>query len=68
MRARVPPGVEKPVRDARDHNHSVLRDALRAECRLLLRTPANTEADQPGAQVPVEAAPVHPSILDQLFV
>ena len=64
--ARVPPEVEKRVRHVRDQTRSVLQDALRGECRLLLRTPAETEANQPGAQVPVEVAPGHPAILKNI--
>ncbi len=64
--ARVPPEVEKRVRHVRDQTRSTLQDALRAECRLLLRTPAETEANQPGAQVPVEVAPGHPAILEDI--
>ena len=64
--ARVPPEVEKRVRHVRDQTRSVLQDALRAECRLLLRTPAETEANLPGAQVPVEIAPGHPAILENI--
>ena len=64
--ARVPPEVEKRVRLVRDQTRSVLQDALRGECRLLLRTPAETEGNQPGAQVPVEVAPGHPAILKNI--
>lgn len=64
--SRVPPAVEQRVRRIRDNTRSVIQDALRAECRLLLRTPAETENNLPGAQVPVEIAPGHPVILTKI--
>lgn len=41
--SRVPASVEHRVRRIRDNTRSVIQDALRAECRLLLRTPAETD-------------------------
>lgn len=61
--AKVPPQVEARVKRTRDGSRSVLQDALRAECRLLFRTPEETENNRKGAQVPVEVAPGHPAIL-----
>ena len=58
---RVPKGVEGRVRAARDRARSVLRDAIRAECRLAMRT----DADDAGvsAQVPIEVSPGYPEAL-----
>ena len=51
---RVPEGVKARVREARDRTRPVLQEALRAECRLVLRTPEEAQARRPGAQVPVD--------------
>src|SRR5437867_511894 len=61
--ARVPPKVEADVHRVRDNTRSVLQEALRAECRLVLRTPEESEENRPGAQVPVEIAAGHPAVL-----
>lgn len=60
----VPHEVEAKVKRIRDHARSALQDALRAECRLVMRTPEEAEANRPGAQVPVDVAPGHPAILN----
>lgn len=64
--SRVAPAIEQRVRRTRDNTRSFIQDALRAECRLLMRTPAETENNQPGAQVPIEIAPGHPVILTKI--
>ena len=58
---RVPKEVESRVRAARDRARSALRDAIRAECRLAMRT----DADDTGAaaQVPIEVSPGYPEAL-----
>ncbi len=61
--ARVPAEVEGQVRQMRDQSRSFLQDALRAECRLVMRTPEDAEEKRAGAQVSVEIAPGHPAIL-----
>jgi hypothetical protein len=64
--ARVPAEVEDRVKRVRDQSRSVLQEALRSECRLVLRTPEETEENRRGAQVPVEVSPGHPDVLDDV--
>jgi hypothetical protein len=60
---RVPPEVESKVKRVRDQARPVLQEALRSECRLVMRTPKKAEDNSPGAQVRVEVAPGYPVIL-----
>ena len=53
--------VEARVRRVRNQTRSVLQEALRAECRLVMRTPEEAENNKPGAKVPVEIAAGWPS-------
>jgi len=64
--ARVPREVEARVRRVRDQAQSVVRDALRAECRLMFRTAEETEQKRAGAQVPVEVVPGYPLVLEEI--
>ena len=64
--ARVPAEVELKVKRVRDQARPVLQEALRTECRLVLRTPEETEQSRHGAQVPIEVLPGHPEILRDL--
>jgi hypothetical protein len=59
---RVSPDVETRVRRVRDQVRPVVQEALRAECRLVIRTPEETEQNR-GAQVPIEVAPGYPAVL-----
>jgi hypothetical protein len=59
---RVSPDVEARVRRVRDQARPVVQEALRAECRLVIRTPEETEQNR-GAQVPIEVAPGYPAVL-----
>jgi hypothetical protein len=59
----VPSEVESQVCLVRNQVRSVVQDALRAECRLFLRTREDSEQNRPGAQVPIEVAPGYPLIL-----
>jgi hypothetical protein len=61
---RVPSEVEARVLRVRNQAQSVVRDALRAECRLIFRTAEETEQKRLGAQVPVEVAPGYPLVLN----
>lgn len=63
---RVPRTVEEKVRRIRDQVQPAVREALRAECRLMFRTPEESEQRRPGAQVPVEVAPGHPAVLKDI--
>lgn len=58
---RVPKEVEDRVRATRDRARTVLRDAIRAECRLSMKT----EAEDTGgsAQVPIEVSAGYPEVL-----
>jgi hypothetical protein len=65
--ARVPADVEAKVRRVRDKARPIVQEALRAECRLVFRTPEESEQNRPGAQVPVEVAPGYPVILQEIM-
>lgn len=58
---RVPKEVEERVRATRDRARTVLRDAIRAECRLSMKTDA--EDTGASAQVPIEVMAGYPEIL-----
>ena len=60
---RVPADVEEKVRRVREQVQPAVREALRAECRLMFRTPEESEQNRQGAQVPVEVAPGYPAVL-----
>lgn len=60
---RVPAEVKGRVKRVRDQYRAVLQEALRAECRLVMRTPEEIEEGRGGAQVPIEIAPGHPAVL-----
>src|SRR5579871_5889762 len=62
--ARVPAGVETKVRRVRDQVQQAIRDALRAECRLMFRTTEESERRRAGAQVPIEVVPGYPAIVE----
>lgn len=64
--ASVPPEVEATVKRVRDRTRSELQEALRTECRLVFRTPEESEKHRSGAQVPVEVAPGHPAVLQDV--
>lgn len=64
--ARVPDEVETRVRRVRDQARSVLQEALRTECRLVMRSPEETGDNRHGAQVPVEVVPGHPAVLKDI--
>jgi hypothetical protein len=59
---RVSPDLEARVRRVRDQARPVVQEALRAECRLVIRTPEETEQNR-GAGVPIEVAPGYPAVL-----
>ncbi len=61
---RVPTSVEQLVRRVRDQARPVLQEALRTECRLMMRTPEEIEQKKSGAQVPIEVLPGYPAILE----
>jgi hypothetical protein len=61
--ARVPAEAEGRVLRVRDQVRPIVQEALRAECRLVLRTPEETERKRPGAHVPIEVEPGYPLAL-----
>jgi len=64
--AEVDSAVESQVKRVRDQARSILQETLRAECRLVMKTPENSEENRSGAQVPVKILPCHPAILKEL--
>lgn len=63
---RVPPSVETRVKAARDRSRAVLRDALRTECRLVMRGADDADERGTAAQVPVEIVPGYPEVLNTI--
>jgi hypothetical protein len=64
--ARVPPKVETRARRARDQARPAVQDAMRAECRLVLRAAEETEQRRSGAQIPIEVSPGYPAVLKEI--
>ncbi len=60
---RVPPSVEARVKAARDRSRNVLREALRTECRLVMRGADDADERTSLAQVPVEVWAGYPEVL-----
>ena len=56
--------VEDVVRKTRDRTRTILQDALRSECRLVMRTPEESDKKLAGARVPVEVVPGYPVELE----
>ena len=63
---RVPKATEGKVKQTRDRTRSIVQEALRSECRLSLRTPAEMKENRAGGQVPVEIAPGYPELLERI--
>ena len=61
MLQKVPDEVEERVCAARDRSRIVLRDAIRAECRLSMKT--DTEDVGASAQVQIEVTAGYPDVL-----
>jgi hypothetical protein len=64
--AAVPPAVEAKVRRVRESTRPVVQEALRSECRLVMRTPEEVAQNRSGAKVPIEIEAGHPSVLDNI--
>jgi hypothetical protein len=64
--ARVPAEVKDEVRRTREKTRSIVQDALRTECRLVMRTAEEAEENKPGGQVPVEIKTGCPAALDSI--
>lgn len=64
--ARVHAEIEVKVRRVRDQTRAVLQEALRTECRLMMRTPEEVEHNRQGAQVPVNVSPGYPTTLENV--
>jgi hypothetical protein len=63
---RVSPDVKATVQRVRDQARPILREALRAECRLVMRTADESDQGSPGAQVPVELDAAWPVALAEI--
>ena len=64
----VPDDVGPLVRKARDRTRAILQDALRSECRLVMRTPEETDKKLAGARVPVEVVQGYPVELETVKI
>jgi hypothetical protein len=64
--AKVPPEIEKQVKDTRDGARALIQSALREECKLVMRTPDESRRGKGGAQVPIEVVPGYPECLQGL--
>ena len=60
----LPINAEKSVQKTCDRTGPILRKALRSECRLVMRTPEETNRKLPGARVPVKVEHGYPSDLE----
>jgi len=63
---KVPAEVEGRVKRVRDQTRAAIQEALRAECRLVLRNADETEVKGRGSQVPVDIKPGYPAILKDI--
>ncbi len=63
---KVPPEVENRVKKTLSHAKPILQEMLRRECRLTMRKGESDEEDRKNVQVPVEVAPGHPVILEDV--
>jgi hypothetical protein len=63
---RVPREVESKVQRICDDAGQTVRDALRSECGLVMRTQEEKEQKRPGAQAPVKVTAGHPLALEQI--
>lgn len=61
--ARIPTEVKDEVRRTMAKTRPIVQEALRTECRLVMRTAEEAEENKPGGQVPVEIAPGYPAVL-----
>lgn len=66
--AHLPGDAERRVLATRERAGPVLRDALRSECRLVLRTPEDAQAGRAAAHVPVAVVPALPVSLQRLDI
>lgn len=60
---RIPAEVKDEVRRTLAKTRSIVQEALRTECRLVMRTAEEAEENKPGGQVPVEVVPGCPAAL-----
>ena len=60
---RIPAEVKDEVRRTLAKTRSTVQEALRTECRLVMRTAEEAEENKLGGQVPVEIAPGCPAVL-----
>lgn len=64
--ARVPAEVEARIKRVRDQTRPVLQEALRTECRLMMRTSEDGGQNRQGALVPIEVSTGYPAILENI--
>jgi hypothetical protein len=60
---RIPVEVRDDVRRTLAKNRSIVQEALRTECRLVMRTAEEADENKPGGHVPVEIATGCPTVL-----
>lgn len=63
---RIPVEVKDEVRRTLAKNRSIVQEALRTECRLVMRTAEEADENKPGGHVPVEIATGCPTVLKNI--
>lgn len=64
--SKVPENTATKVRATRDRARPAIQEALRAECRLVLRMPSETDSHRPAIQVPVSVSAGYPTSLEKI--
>ena len=64
----VPSDVAETVRKTRNRTRALLQEALRSECRLVMRTAEETDQKLAGARVPVEVEAGYPVELETVKI
>jgi hypothetical protein len=64
---RIPAEVKNEVRRTLTKNRSIVQEALRTECRLVMRTAEEADENRPGGQVPVEITTGCPTVLKNIL-
>lgn len=62
----VDPEVERRVRETRNRTRSILQEAVRTDCRLVMKSSAESGHNASVAQVSIEIAPGYPAVIEQI--
>lgn len=64
--SKVPEDTATKVKATRNRTRPAIQEALRAECRLVLRVPSETDSHRPAIQVPVSVSAGYPTSLETI--